>query len=89
LVSTDTTPREDELVTSGDTSKLISTAGMLSATFTHLNEFHSNALEEVGAEFGTLTSARSDQPIAIAPGYIDPIGLNGSAPGAPVIVGWV
>jgi len=89
LNSTDYTLIPNELRTTAADSSLVSGAGKVAATFTHLNEFHSNDLEEVGAEFATLTATRDDYPIAIAPGYIDPVGLNGSAPGAPVIVGWV
>lgn len=87
LNSTDSTLIPNVLRTTSADSFLTAGAGKVAATFTHLNEFHSNALEEVGAEFATLTSTQGD--IAIAPGYIEPVGLNGSSPGVPVIVGWV
>lgn len=67
-------------------SKLVCVAGAVDATFSHIAEFRDNAADFVGAGYYTLSSANVDNPVVIAHGIIDPIGIE-SAPAVPVLVG--
>jgi len=69
-------------------AQLVCHAGAIPATFTNLSEFHANAVDEVDAEFGTLSATSVTAPVVIAPGYVGSVGVS-SAPTAPVIVGWI
>lgn len=69
--------------------QLVCHAGIVPATFSHINELHNNLLDEVGAGFYTLSSADMQSPVVIASGHIEAVGTNGHNPTAPVLVGWI
>lgn len=68
---------------------LVCRAGVVPATFTHLNEFHNNAVDDVGAQFATLSATDQTAPVLVAPGYAGPVGTNGNEGSAPVLIGWI
>lgn len=68
---------------------LVCRAGSVPSTFTHLSEFHDNAVDEVGAQFATLSATDKINPVLVAPGYAGPVGTNGNEGSAPVLIGWI
>lgn len=80
----------DETVTTNDVvAKLVCKAGTVDATFSHVSEFHNNALDTVGANFATLSGTSLDTPLVIAPDIIDATGHNDAPTTAVALVGWV
>lgn len=67
--------------------KLICHAGNVDFVSTHANVFHNNAVEVIETQWYTLSSSSTTNPVVIAPGLIDQVGLD-AAQAAPVIVGW-
>lgn len=84
-----TTPGDSTTTTVNlDEQTLVCRAGVLPATFTNLLQLHDNDVEEVEANFATLSSVRTDAPIVLGGSYVDPVG-TALTPTAPVLVGWV
>jgi len=71
------------------TEVLVCRAGVVPATFTHLNEFHNNVVDEVGAQFATLSATDQTSPVLVAPGHAGPVGTGGNEGSAPVLIGWI
>lgn len=67
--------------------KLICHAGSVDFVSTHANVFHDNAAEVIETQWYTLSSSSTTNPVVIAPGLIDQVGLD-AAQAASVIVGW-
>lgn len=88
LASTTFETAPGNTTTTSTDQKMVGHAGPLTATFTHLSEFHDNTAETVGATFATISSTDNDYPIVIAPGYVSPVGVT-SPPSVPALVGWV
>ena len=89
LVGTEYLIPQNVYTVTNDSQRLICHAGVVPATFSHLNELHNNLVDEVGAAYATLSSTDLQNPVVIAPGYVDAIGVNGHNPAAPVLVGWI
>ena len=69
------------------TEKLICHAGEVDFVSTHSSAFYDNSTEVVETQWLTLSSSSTTNPVVIAPGLIDQVGLD-AAQAAPVIVGW-
>lgn len=84
-----TTPVDETIATNPlNREALVCSAGTLPATFTQLGQFHANELEEVSAQFATLSTPRGS--VVLAPGHVEPVGLVTplSETAVPVLVGW-
>ena len=88
LDSTESLIPENVHVVTSDTAVLVCRAGAVPATFSHLNELHNNAQDDVADGYFTLSGTSVSTPVVIALGYITPVGIA-PAPARRVLVGWI
>lgn len=73
-------------------NQLVCGKGTFPATMDHLNEFHSNDLEQIGTGYYTTSGCSTTTPVVIAPGLITPAnpgGVDTAASTPRVMTGWV
>lgn len=91
LLSTENPYIPDPEVTTDESAVLICRAGLIESVLfaSPLSDFFNNAMESIAGNFATFSGASEVSPVVISTNRIDPIGLNGTLPDAPVLVGWI
>ena len=72
-----------------DQQVLVCRAGVIPATFTHLNVIQDNLSDTIPAGYYTRTGTRTEGDAVVIADNAEATGLNGAGTQAPVLVGWI
>lgn len=68
---------------------MVGIVGAVEATMTDLDSYHDNSLEVANSSYLAWSGVGYVTPVAFAPGHINAVGVVGTPPLFPALVGWV